>query len=447
MTAIRQFVVLYITVMISSIVTASRCFRSTFAGYLPTKPSTASRQAYMTAFIPYHGQRYSPWHQSHLRYFHSHNPADIVPTEHKQSCQQTINPGCTVSEAMQSTIKLFAEQSVPEPIESALHLLSFALDLSWESGYRELRHVMEMELSKRNTSTITTHLGQQSLTTKQITLFNSLLERRCQHEPIQYIIGKWDFHMLSGLLIRKPMLCPRPETEELVELVSKDVQRLIDERSIHDNEGQISNRIRILDVGAGTGAIGIALAKQYPNDVQVLALDILPAAVNLSNENAVKFLSPLVNQDVDTKEDGIHYLYHAMLCSAEEFTNYPATQDEKQKYNMEFDIVVSNPPYIPSSDMETLSLDVLQYESHKALCGGNDGLDIIRVIVERLPEWMSGGASMHRHCWLEVDDSHPQIIKQWLARGSEESSRLRVEYCESAKDFCGRDRFVKLRIL
>ena len=446
MTTIRQFVVLYITVMVSSIVTASRCFKSSFVGYLRTKQSTETRRTCMTAFIPYHGQRYSPWHKSHMRHYHSHNPADIIPTEQKQSFQHTIIPGCTVSEALQTTIKLLAEQSIPEPEESALHLLSFALDLNWETGYRDLRHVMETEVSNRHTQT-TTCLGRQSLTMKQITLFHSILERRCQHEPIQYIIGKWDFHMLSGLVIRKPMLCPRPETEELVELVSKDVQRLIDERSIHGKECQNANRIRILDVGAGTGAIGIALAKQYPNDVQVVALDILPAAVKLSNENAVKFLSPLVRQDVTQKIGEINDVYHAIVCSAEDFTNYPATPKQKRHYNMEFDIVVSNPPYIPSSDMETLSLDVLRYESHKALCGGKDGLDIIRGIVERLPEWMSGAASVLRHCWLEVDDSHPKIIKQWLAPGSEESIRLRVEYCESAKDFCGRDRFVKLRIL
>jgi release factor glutamine methyltransferase len=71
---------------------------------------------------------------------------------------------------------------------------------------------------------------------------------------------------------------------------------------------------------------------------------------------------------------------------------------------MDFDIVVSNPPYIPAKDMDMLSKDVVGYESDRALCGGEDGLDIIRHIVHRLPEWTNG------NCWLEVDDSHPSLI-------------------------------------
>jgi release factor glutamine methyltransferase len=90
---------------------------------------------------------------------------------------------------------------------------------------------------------------------------------------------------------------------------------------------------------------------------------------------------------------------------------------------MNFDIVVSNPPYIPAIDMESLTMDVLKYESHEALCGGNDGLDIIRVIVQRLPEWMKGAKSRQKYCWLEVDDSHPRLLEKWLFPGSDESNR------------------------
>ena len=114
---------------------------------------------------------------------------------------------------------------------------------------------------------------------------------------------------------------------------------------------------------------------------------------------------------------------------------------------MEFDIVVSNPPSIPSNDMDSLSSDVLEYESHEALCGGLDGLDVIRTIIKRLPEWMEAGSSKQKYCWIEVDHSHPALLENWLAAGSEESTKFRVEYCESQKDFCSKDRFVKLRVL
>jgi release factor glutamine methyltransferase len=282
-----------------------------------------------------------------------------------------------------------------------------------------------------------------------------MLERRLQYEPIQYIIGKWDFHHLTGLIIKKPMLCPRPETEELVELVLADVRRLIKERAL-DNENNKRDKIRILDVGAGTGAIGIALAYQYPKHVQVVALDVLAEAVDLSTRNAEMFLSPLVANDKSEEQIDVRSLYHVIHCSAKDFTNSPTVagcQDqEKQRQRMGFDIVVSNPPYIPSGDMDGLSIDVLQYESREALCGGNDGLDIVRDIIQRLPEWMScsnlnEALSQTRHCWMEVDDSHPRLLEKWLAPGSEESKLYGVEYCECLKDFCGRDRFVRFRIL
>merc|ERR1711971_647586 len=100
-------------------------------------------------------------------------------------------------------------------------------------------------------------------------------------------------------------------------------------------------------------------------------------------------------------------------------------------YEFEFDIVVSNPPYIPQSDMQTLASDVLLFEDTAALCGGIDGMDIIRDIVMRLPEWCNGAKlfsspvskkvyendtsiSSRCPCWMEVDTSHPDLINDWL---------------------------------
>jgi release factor glutamine methyltransferase len=379
----------------------------------------------MSAFIPQHYKGSGALSRNSSHRFHASN-SEAAPNECTSSFRQTVEKGCTVPEALQSSIQLLQHLSIPEPEESVLHLLLSALDLSWESGYRDLRELLEITSSQKKHAS---ELASQVLTADQSTTFISLLDRRCQLEPIQYIVGKWDFHMLSELAIRKPMLCPRPETEELVELVLNDVRRLKLERGNNDD------RIRILDVGAGTGAIGIALTNQYPNDVQVVALDILPEAVELSNQNADKFLSPIIS---DAVNNDVRQLYHAILCSADDYTNA-----SKQQYNMNFDIVVSNPPYIPAIDMESLTMDVLKYESHEALCGGNDGLDIIRVIVQRLPEWMKGAKSRQKYCWLEVDDSH---LEKWLFPGSDESNRLGVEYCAEYQDLYGRERFVKLMV-
>lgn len=333
-----------------------------------------------------------------------------------------LSPGTTIQTALNDSIQTLERKSVPEPEESALNLLSHSLGLSWEDGHRRLREILQLP------STSNSVLANQPMSAEQCNTFLSLLQRRINLEPLQYIIGQWDFHDLIGYKIKEPMLCPRPETEELVEFVLKEVSELI------RNRGSTNERIRILDVGSGTGAIGVAIANRYRDEVQVVALDVLPEAVELSNDNAKRFLANHMNEkercDVDT-------IYKAILCSADDFTN---TQGGKT-YKMDFDIVVSNPPYIPSRDMATLSEDVSRYESEKALCGGDDGLDIIRHIVKRLPEWTTG------NCWMEVDDSHPSLIADWLSPGSVESSRLGVECASTHKDFCGRDRFVKLRVL
>lgn len=369
---------------------------------------------------------------------HRYLPVHLLSSSNSSEASDTtaltaqVIPGTTIQTALTVAVKTLEKNLVPEPEESALHLLSHSLDLSWGNGHRELREVIRLPSSSstmiKEPSSSTQKLAQRQMSEDQCNTFQALLQRRIHLEPLQYIVGQWDFHDLVGLQIKKPLLCPRPETEELVEFVLKEVSQLI------QSKGATRERIRILDVGCGTGAIGLAIANKYVDQVQVVALDVLPEAVELSNDNAKKFLTHYI---VEKGGNELNTNYNAILCSAEDFTN----SENAQTYNMDFDIVVSNPPYIPSNDMASLSTDVIGYESYKALCGGDDGLDIIRQIVHRLPEWTNGS------CWLEVDDSHPSLISAWLSAGSQESKRFGVEYVATFKDFCGRDRFVKLRVL
>ena len=327
-----------------------------------------------------------------------------------------------VQQALQSSIKILQDRDISEPEESSFHLLAHTLQLSWKEGFNQVREI-------HTHSGSSCELASRELTDEETSIFDSLLRRRIGHEPIQYILGRWDFHHLTGIIIREPMLCPRPETEELVEHVLGEIDSLLLSR--HKKE----EKIRILDVGSGTGAIGIAIANRYPNKVQVVSIDVLRDAVDLSTDNAEKFLSRHFEGD----QQSIENLYRAVLSSAKDFNL------EENGCERGFDIVVSNPPYIPVRDMGALSSDVLKHESELALCGGDDGLDVVRDIVRNLPRWMPDDSGP-RYCWMEVDDSHPRILASWLTPGSEEARFWGVEFCEGLKDMYGRYRFAKLQV-
>ena len=296
----------------------------------------------------------------------------------------------TVHAVLLAAIQELEADKVDEAAESVYHILSKVLNLSWDTGFRELRDM------HNQSNAPSTRLASQRVSTQQQATLRALLERRKQHEPIQYLMGQWDFldHVFA---IVPPLLCPRPETEELVELVMRE---------------ELSCR-RVLDVGCGTGCIGISLAAA--KGCSVVALDVDPVAVQVSRENADRIL-----------EDPS--LYEVLLMSAADY----ATSEP-------FDVVVSNPPYIPEADMASLDETVAGYESEGALYGGVDGLDVVRTIVAQLPAWTKSGAV----CWMEVDPTHPAMIRDWL----EAASHPEVEFVESRKDMFGRDRFVKLRVL
>ena len=314
--------------------------------------------------------------------------------------------GWTVREALDESILRLTDKNVTEPDYSALYLMAASLELPWERGIRDLEGSSDGTLQSTK------------LTTEQASDLESKLKRREDHEPIQYVLGQWDF-LDYTIAIRKPLLCPRPETEELVLKVVEETT----ESPVH-----------ILDIGCGTGVIGISLAELLP-DATVEAIDIEPVAIETSMENAQRVLKDQAG-GIDKYPD----CYKATLVSASEYTpEFP------------FDVVVSNPPYIPRSDMEGLSDDVTQHESDVALCGGTDGMDVIYTIIERLPEWCNTDAV----CWMEVDPSHPKLIEEFLSStggGGKENKKSMfsgksVRFESSHKDMFGKDRFVKLRVV
>lgn len=232
------------------------------------------------------------------------------------------------------------------------------------------------------------------MTEAEVQMFIHDCERRAQRVPVQYILGNWDFYGME-YKCREPVLIPRPETEELVDMVIHDMKIYIERSNSAETNGIAVEGLQILDVGCGSGVIGISLIAELTKqvkDITCAAIDINPAAVALSTENADAILG---QRNINRR------MYSCQIQSFLEFAQDPKNWGR-------FTTVVSNPPYIPSVDIPSLEPEVAQYESLLALDGGLDGLDIIKEILLHAPRLLSRGGT--RNVWLEVSESHPDRI-------------------------------------
>ena len=183
---------------------------------------------------------------------------------------------------------------------------------------------------------------ERALTPAQQAAFDVLVQRRLANEPIQYITGEQEFYGLA-LRVTREVLIPRPETEQLVEAVLAELDA--------------KQPLRILDVGTGSGAIAIALAHHLPH-ARVTAVDLSAAALEVAASNAVRHA--LAGRIRFIESD----LLDALL------------PDE-----LHLDVIVSNPPYVPTADRASLHPQVREHEPAAALFAGPDGLDVYRRLI------------------------------------------------------------------
>jgi len=174
--------------------------------------------------------------------------------------------------------------------------------------------------------------------------YMKLIELREKKMPIKYMLGECEF-MGYMFKVREGVLVPRPDTEVLVENVISRIK----ERGYR----------KICDVCTGSGIIGITVAKEC-EETEVLCLDISSAALETAMENA---------EDLGVSER-VEVVFSDLL-------GYALDRE------LLFDVIVSNPPYIRTSDIEGLMADVKEYEPFEALCGGEDGLEFYRKITEQ----------------------------------------------------------------
>jgi len=248
-----------------------------------------------------------------------------------------------VADAIQTATRTLAEAGVAEPAKEARSLLAFALT--------------------RETSFLIAH-PEYELTEKETAEYVGYVERRTAREPFQYITGRQEFYGLD-LLITPDVLIPRPETEILVEAAIEIIGK--------------TGHPSFCEIGVGSGCISISILKNVPA-ANAVGTDISDAALAGARRNA----------EMHGVADRL------TLQKSDVLDGIPGT----------FDLIVSNPPYVPAKDIASLQAEVRDFEPHLALDGGDSGLDIVERIVSEAP------AHLNPAGWLLMEigfDQSPRV--------------------------------------
>ncbi|WP_261116466.1 peptide chain release factor N(5)-glutamine methyltransferase [Streptococcus mitis] len=228
---------------------------------------------------------------------------------------------------------------------------------------------------------------QQEVTEEEEVFVKRIFQQLVDHKPAQYIIGQADFYGMQ-LNVDERVLIPRPETEELVELI------------LAENP---ETNLSVLDIGTGSGAIALALAKNRP-DWSVTAADISQDALDVASENV--------------KNQNLQIFFKKSDCFTE--------------ISEKYDIIVSNPPYISREDESEVGLNVLHSEPHLALFVDEDGLAIYRRIAEDAKDYLKDGGKIYLEIGYKQGQSVPELFRKHFPE-----KRVRT-----LKDQFGQDRMV-----
>jgi release factor glutamine methyltransferase len=250
----------------------------------------------------------------------------------------------TVLETIQKSAEFLARKGVESPRLQAELLLAHLLKLPRMTLYLNF---------------------ERALTPSETDSLRELVIRRGQREPLQHIIGATSFCGFE-ISVNRHALVPRPETESLAEAGWEFLIRV----------GQSPHPACALDFGTGTGCIAIALAVQCPN-AKIIATDISPGALALAKENAAK--NKVADRIEFPEGDGFAALRaerRVLRVPNQKIKNGDSCNSSLRKW--EFDLIISNPPYIPSAEIAALEPEVRDFDPRAALDGGADGLDFYR---------------------------------------------------------------------
>jgi len=235
----------------------------------------------------------------------------------------------TVLEVLQATTAFFKKHDIENPRLNAEHLLAHVL------GRKRIELYLDFE---------------RKLTETELGPLRELVKRRSEGEPLQHLLGTVEFCGQVFLCDKRAMV-PRPETEELVELLKSEIQ---DPKS------------EILDVGTGSGVIALSLAAEFP-EARILAVDVSDDALALARENAIRL----------ELSDRVQFLKSRLL----------------ETIAGPFDLIVANLPYISTQDRRTLSREVLR-DPEIALFAGPQGDELVRELINRAPTRLRPGGML-----------------------------------------------------
>lgn len=243
------------------------------------------------------------------------------------------------------------------------------------SAEQLLSHVLGMQRIKLYTS------FNQVVDEQKLAVFRDLVKRAAEEEPIAYLTGRAHFFNLE-FDVTRDVLIPRPDTETLVEDVLQLSRRTIGFETP-----------RVLDLCTGSGCIAAAIAQHHKHAV-VIATELSPAAAAVARANIEKLK---LSERITLLEGDLFQPLSQLV--------------EKQP----FDLIVSNPPYIPTAQIASLDRSVRDYEPHLALDGGEDGLTFPRRILEAAPPHLRPGGRIYIEIMFDQADAVRELIKQFPA--------------------------------
>jgi release factor glutamine methyltransferase len=301
----------------------------------------------------------------------SDNPRRTVP-QNAQSLGEILVPGMTLAEVQHRAADAFAAAGVEDGFLEAEVLLRHALQVERAALFTQMRR---------------------PITEEEAAAFERLLVRRLRREPTAFITGHKEFFSLD-FRVTPDALIPRPETEMLVEATLARISGLDTPLAV--------------DVGAGCGAIAVAVAANHPG-VKVVATDVSYPALALTRSNARRHL-------VDTRV-------------------FEVQTDLLAGLQARFDVIVANLPYVRSGDWQALAPEIREHEPRLALDGGPDGLELIRRLLVQAVPFVAAGAPLY----AEIGDDQGTAVTSFAAAAIP-GADISVQ-----KDLAGRDRMLVVK--